>query len=105
MRVDCSLCGGSGGGEGYWRCPECRGSGTVYANPDDYGTCVKCGEITFRDYLYSCEDSEEQVCEDCVKQHGLCCPECGGHFENGVELQGVQYCTQGCVDQVLEDRG
>lgn len=24
---ECGSCGGSGGGEGYWRCPACRGSG------------------------------------------------------------------------------
>ena len=24
---DCWNCGGSGGGDGYWRCPTCHGSG------------------------------------------------------------------------------
>ena len=26
-RVDCGPCGGSGGGDGYWSCPDCRGRG------------------------------------------------------------------------------
>lgn len=27
--TECGTCGGSGGGEGYWRCQECGGRGTV----------------------------------------------------------------------------
>lgn len=27
--LDCRTCGGSGGGDGYWRCPDCRGRGQV----------------------------------------------------------------------------
>lgn len=27
--TECGACGGSGGGEGYWRCQECGGRGSV----------------------------------------------------------------------------
>lgn len=35
----CYTCGGSGGGEDYWRCPSCHGSGLRRVrreHPDDY---------------------------------------------------------------------
>ncbi len=74
MTIDCPDCGGSGGGEGYWRCTSCRGSGVHAVDPDHYGVCEICEETTHNDCLNPCEDAEAQVCDDCVKEHGLTCP-------------------------------
>jgi len=33
--IDCPDCGGSGGGDDHWRCPACKGLGTI-RNPKAY---------------------------------------------------------------------